>query len=88
MRSTFALVNADTFGFSRRARGGRTVKPEMPTMRQSSSSRYSVSVVSSVRQTMRLGKLPDVSCRHDRSWRILPRHRSRVRLPAHDRDRC
>ncbi len=55
MRSTFALVNAETFGFSRRARGGRTVKPEMPTMRQSSSSRYSVSVVSSVRQTMRLG---------------------------------
>jgi hypothetical protein len=31
--STLALVNADTFGFSRRARGGRTVKPEMPTMR-------------------------------------------------------
>ena len=55
MRSIFALMNAETFGFSRRARGGRTVKPEMPTMRQSSSSRYSVSVVSSVRQTMRLG---------------------------------
>ena len=37
MRSIFALVNAETLGFSRRARGGRTVKPEMPTMRQSSS---------------------------------------------------
>jgi len=35
MRSIFADVNADTRGFSRRARGGRTVKPEMPTMRQS-----------------------------------------------------
>ncbi len=34
----FALVNADTFGFSLRARGGRTVKPEMPTMRCSSPS--------------------------------------------------
>ena len=55
MRSIFALVNADTRGFSRRARGGRTVKPEMPTMRQSSPSRYSASVVSSVRQTMRDG---------------------------------
>ena len=28
--SIFALVNAETRGFSRRARGGRTVKPEMP----------------------------------------------------------
>ena len=55
MRSIFALVNADTRGFSRRARGGRTVKPEMPTIRQSSPSRYSASVVSSVRQTMREG---------------------------------
>src|SRR5580704_13094911 len=53
-----ALVNAETFGFSRRARGGRTVKPEIPTIRQSSSSRYSVSVVSSVRQTMRSGYSP------------------------------
>ena len=34
-----ALVKAQTRGFSWRARGGRTVKPEMPTMRQSSSSR-------------------------------------------------
>jgi hypothetical protein len=33
---TFALVNAETLGFSRRARAGRTVKPEMPTMRASS----------------------------------------------------
>ncbi len=53
--SIFALMNAETFGFSLRARGGRTVKPEMPTMRSSSPSRYSVSVVSSVRQTMRVG---------------------------------
>ena len=53
--SILALVKADTRGFSLRARGGRTVKPEMPTMRRSSPSRYSVSVVSSVRQTMRLG---------------------------------
>ncbi len=30
MRSMRALVNAETRGFSRRARGGRTVKPEMP----------------------------------------------------------
>ena len=55
IRSIFALVNAETRGFSLRARGGRTVKPEMPTMRASSPSRYSVSVVSSVRQTMRVG---------------------------------
>src|SRR5690349_23402377 len=55
MRSLFARVNAETLGFSLRARGGRTVKPEMPTMRASSPSRYSVSVVSSVRQTMREG---------------------------------
>jgi len=48
-------MNAETFGFSLRARGGRTVKPEMPTMRSSSPRRYSVSVVSSVRQTMRVG---------------------------------
>jgi hypothetical protein len=50
-----ALVNADTFGFSLRALAGRTVKPEMPTMRASSPSRYKVSVVSSVRQTIRDG---------------------------------
>ena len=55
MRSMRALVKAATRGFSRRARGGRTVKPEMPTMRSCSPSRYSVSVVSSVRQTMRRG---------------------------------
>jgi len=51
----FALVNAETRGFSLRARAGRTVKPEIPTIRQSSSRRYKVSVVSSVRQTMRCG---------------------------------
>src|SRR5580700_393310 len=55
MRSIFALVKAETRGFSLRARGGRTVKPEIPTMRQSSPRRYKVSVVSSVRQTIRCG---------------------------------
>src|SRR5579883_682433 len=50
-----ALVNAETFGFSLRARGGLTVKPEMPTMRSCSPSAYSTSVGSSVRQTMRRG---------------------------------
>lgn len=33
-----ALVNAETLGFSRRARPSRTVKPEMPTIRWASSS--------------------------------------------------
>ena len=32
MRSTLAEVKAETRGFSWRARGGRTVKPEMPTI--------------------------------------------------------
>ena len=58
IRSTLALVNALTRGFSWRARGGRTVKPEMPTMRRSSPSAYSTSVGSSVRQTMRSGRWP------------------------------
>src|SRR5687768_6911460 len=53
--STLALVKADTRGFSRRARAGRTVNPEMPTMRASSPSAYSTSVGSSVRQTIRVG---------------------------------
>ena len=53
MSSTFALVNAETFGFSRRARGGRTVNPEMPTMRCSSPRAYNTSVGSSVKQTIR-----------------------------------
>ena len=56
MRSSLALVKAETRGFSWRARAGRTVKPEMPTMRCSSPSAYSTSVGSSVRQTMRCGK--------------------------------
>src|SRR5436309_9970488 len=55
IRSTFALVKAETRGFSWRARAGRTVNPEMPTMRCSSPRRYSTSVGSSVRQTMRCG---------------------------------
>src|ERR1700704_383234 len=52
--SNFALMNAETFGLSR-ASGGRTVYPETPTMRSPWPRRYSVSVVSSVRQTIRLG---------------------------------
>jgi hypothetical protein len=44
--STFAEVKALTRGFSRRACGGRTTYPEMPTMRSCSPSRYSVSTVS------------------------------------------
>src|SRR5690606_3030575 len=52
-----ALVKALTLGFSRRARGGRTVKPLMPTMRSCSPSAYRVSVGSSVRQTMRRGPI-------------------------------
>src|SRR5688572_24607133 len=50
-----ALVKADTLGFSRRARGGRTVKPEIPTMRCDCPSAYNTSVGSSVRQTIRRG---------------------------------
>jgi hypothetical protein len=38
MRSIRALVKAATLGFSRRARAGRTVKPEMPTIRSCSPS--------------------------------------------------
>src|SRR5439155_22435840 len=53
--STLALVKAETRGFSCRARAGRTVKPETPTMRCSCPRRYSTSVGSSVRQTMRCG---------------------------------
>ena len=49
-----ALMNADTFGLLR-ASGGRTVYPEIPTTRSPSPSRYSVSVVSSVRHTIREG---------------------------------
>src|SRR6185437_10002764 len=55
IRSILALVKAETLGFSRRARGGLTVKPEMPTIRHSSPRRYRVSVVSSVKHTMRCG---------------------------------
>jgi hypothetical protein len=55
MRSIFALRKAETLGFSLRARDGRTVKPEMPTMRSCSPSAYRTSVGSSVRQTMRSG---------------------------------
>src|SRR5690348_773567 len=50
-----ALVKAETFGFSFRARDGRTVKPLMPTMRSDSPSAYSTSVGSSVRQMIRRG---------------------------------
>src|SRR3982751_4625605 len=47
-------MKADTFGLLR-ASGGRTVYPEMPTTRSPSPRRYNVSVVSSVRQTIREG---------------------------------
>src|SRR5574337_1134353 len=71
----FALVKAETFGFSLRARGGRTVKPEMPTMRRSSPSAYSTSVGSSVRQTMRCGKWSDrPAAGSARSMRSVPQH--------------
>src|SRR5438477_5881969 len=53
--SMFAEVKALTRGFSRRACGGRTTYPEMPTMRSCSPSKYSVSTVSSVRQAIRFG---------------------------------
>src|SRR3954465_9013770 len=52
--SNRALMKADTFGLLRAA-GGRTVYPEMPTTRSPSPRRYNVSVVSSVRQTIREG---------------------------------
>ena len=48
-------MKAETRGFSRRARAGRTVNPEMPTIRSSIPSAYRTSVGSSVRQTMRRG---------------------------------
>ena len=50
-----ALKNAYTLGFSSRARYGRTVLIEMPTMRASFPSGYNHFVVSSTRQTMRWG---------------------------------
>src|SRR3954454_22351108 len=52
--SNRALMKADTFGLLRAA-GGRTVYPEMPMTRSPSPRRYNVSVVSSVRQTIREG---------------------------------
>jgi hypothetical protein len=58
--SILALVNAETFGFSFRALAGRTVKPEIPTMRASSPRAYRTSVGSSVRQTIRWGKLSPI----------------------------
>src|SRR5579875_455886 len=75
MRSIFELVNAETLGFSFRARGGRTVKPEMPTMRSCSPSAYRTSVGSSVRETMRRGPcdifLYATSCAN-RPWCLAP----------------
>src|SRR5580692_5845106 len=62
IRSTLALVKAETRGFSRRARAGRTVKPEMPTIRSSCPSAYRTSVGSSVRQMMRHGYRLSMGC--------------------------
>src|ERR1700716_4040437 len=50
-----AEMKADTRGFSRRTCGGRHAAPATPTIRSCSPSRYSVSTVSSVRQTIRRG---------------------------------
>jgi hypothetical protein len=50
-----AEMNAETRVFSRRASGGRTQYPDIPTIRRCSPSRYSVSTVSSVKQTIRSG---------------------------------
>src|SRR5579875_1635222 len=74
-----ALVNAETFGFSLRARGGRTVKPEMPTMRSCSPSAYSTSQGSSVKQTIRSGP------RINPPWCVATARPSlAVRSPARD----
>ena len=58
--SILALMKAEILGFSLRAYGGRTVKPEMPTMRSCLPSKYNVSQVSSVRQTIRCGWRADM----------------------------
>src|SRR5690606_14128391 len=86
--SILALVKALTFGFSLRARGGRTVKPLMPTMRSCSPSAYSTSVGSSVRQTMRRGPplMPD-ACRDTPCARCAPTPWAGVR-PAAAADAC
>src|SRR5690606_3028236 len=88
----FALVKALTLGFSLRARGGRTVKPLMPTMRSCSPSAYRTSVGSSVRQTMRRGPIIATwsSWAHD-GWKRLLRLRpgmtwdSRIQHPLRPR---
>lgn len=56
MRSSLPDENPLIFGFSRRASGGRTVKPEMPAMRSASPSAYSTSTASVHRQAMRCGQ--------------------------------
>ena len=55
MRSILPSKNELMRGSSCRSRGRRTVQPPMSTMRCSCPSRYSHSVVSSVRQTVRWG---------------------------------
>src|SRR3954454_21135906 len=57
--SNRALMKADTFGLLR-ASGGRTVYQELPTTRSPSPRRYNVSVVSSVKQTIREGQCESV----------------------------
>src|SRR5579875_904982 len=62
-----------------RARGGRTVKPEMPTMRSCSPSAYSTSQGSSVTQTLRSGP------RINPPWCVATARPSlAVRSPARD----
>src|SRR4029450_5961226 len=64
--SKLALMNAETFGFLR-ASGGRTGYPDTPAIKPPASRRYSVSVVSSVRQTMRCGYADTSFCMLRRS---------------------
>jgi hypothetical protein len=53
MRSSFDDEKPLIFGFSVRARGGFTVKPEIPAMLSSAPSAYRVSTDSVHRQAMR-----------------------------------
>jgi hypothetical protein len=72
MSSILALVKAETLGFSLRTLAGRTVNPELPTMRTASPMAYSTSVGSSVRQTMRWGKVSGMVEHHGRVLRGKP----------------
>ena len=84
--SILALIKAETLGFSLRACGGRTVKPEIPTIRFCSPSRYKVSQVSSVRQTIRCGwragMANDGLCEVNRKGQYIPQSRLRHHGPG------